>query len=265
MTRAASHFARAASHAVRPLLALVLAVILPGTGSAGEIECGRAQFITYRLVGRFKLSETALGTCDGEWPLPGSAMRAGGTPAVGARGPNLVLRVDEDGKRAAIVSFELPQNVHQEAVGNDVYTNVLHFVPTQIRGAATGTIVGTTLLWDICVTPPSYGTKRWASSELATGPGCLANFGDSGNIWCSGWACGLGNLKTGDNPVTRPPVWNQPLSSFKFDGSDLKNFTTDFFDVPNDRKSARTQLSLRGTEVKRTVETTPDCACRGGS
>jgi hypothetical protein len=233
------------------------------SGKICEMRCGRSQLIAYRLEGRFKLMGTALGATDGDWPLPGTEARSGGAPVVVTSEPNLVLRVLEDGRRAAIVSFDLPQNVYQSTAGTDAYTNVLHSVPRNVCGAATGTLEGTTLTWDPCATPATHGTKSWTPSELATGPGCLANFGDVGNIWCGGWACLLGGLKFGDNPVRRPPAWNLALSPFRFDSSELKSFSADWFDMPNDRKSARSQLAITvATELSRTSEVTPDCACR---
>ena len=139
---------------------------------------------------------------------------------------------------------------------------MLHSVPRNVCGAAFGTLNGTTLVWDACTTPASYGTRSWTSAEPPTGPGCLKNMGDEGNIWCGGWACPLGSLSPGDNPVTRPPVWSLPLPPFRFAGPDLKSFVTDHFDVPNDRKNARTQMSFTAAiEIGRTSETTPDCAC----
>ena len=234
----------------------------PYSGRTCEMRCGRSQLIAYRLEGTFRLAGTALGATDGDWPLPGTAERPGGTPAVTTAAPNLVLRVHEDGRRVAVVSLELPQNVWQSTVGTDAWSNVLHQVPHNACGAATGVLDGTVLTWGACATPAAYGTRAWARSDLASGPGCLANFGEAGNIWCSGWACALGGLKFGDNPVTRPPVWNQPLSPFRFSAPDLKSFTADFFDVPNDRKNARSQISItQGIEIGRTTEVTPDCAC----
>jgi hypothetical protein len=218
--------------------------------------------VSYRIAGQFRLSGTALGSSDGEWPLPGKASRDGGTPPVETTAPNLVLRIMPD-RRVSVVSFELPHNVHQAIVGTGVFTNMLHLVPRTPCGAAHGSLLGTTIVWDTCATPPAYGSRRWSPAELATGPGCLSGFGDVGNIWCQGWACALGGLASGDNKVAQPPLWNQPLPPFRFESPDLSTFSTDFFDLPNERGSARTQMAITsGREIGRVQEITPACACR---
>ncbi len=237
------------------------------TGTSGkrcERQCGVSQLVTYALSGVYELTETGGG--DGTWELPGTAARSGGTPLVTHPAPNLVLRLHSDGVHVSLISFDLPHNVKQSAGGMDFYSNVLHTIPANVCGAASGAISNSILTWDVCNTPSSYGTKDWdakKSNQNPSGPGCASDWGDVGNVWCSGSSlmCGFGGFKSGDNAVSRPPVWNQPLSRFVFTSGELKHFTAELFDVPND-KPGRSRISLTGTEVSRTTESTPECACQ---
>lgn len=231
------------------------------SGKICDEKCGKSTLITYALTGKFKLSGTTMGMGDGEWPLPGTDIRTGGTPAVTAA--TLTLRVDADGKHAAITAFDLGHNIHQKPkVGPEIWTNIVHTSKKDVCGVAKGTIAGTTLTWDTCTLPANYGKIEWVTTETASGAGCLVDAGSEGNIYCSGSTCSMGQLVEGDNAVTRPPQWPQPLANFTFAAADLKSFSTDYWYSPNDKKNAITQLKLdTAVETGRVVEVTPDCAC----
>ncbi|MGC4121715.1 MAG: calcium-binding EGF-like domain-containing protein [Myxococcales bacterium] len=231
------------------------------TGKTCNEKCGQSTLITYAITGKFKLSGTTAGMGDGEWSLPGTDIRTGGTPAVTAA--TLTLRVDADGKHAAITAFDLGHNVHQKpSMGPEIWTNILHTSKKSECGVAKGTITGTTLTWDACTLPANYGKKEWVTSEVASGAGCLMEAGSEGNIYCSGGTCNLGGLTAGDNAVTRPPQWPQPLSAFNFAAADLRSFSAGYWYQPNDKKNAITQVKIdTAVETGRKTEVTPDCAC----
>ncbi|HEY3447421.1 MAG TPA: calcium-binding EGF-like domain-containing protein [Myxococcales bacterium] len=231
------------------------------SGKTCEEKCGQSTLITYALTGKFKLSGTTGGMGDGEWPLPGADVRTGGTPAVTTA--SLTLRVHQDGVHAAITSFDLGHNIHQKpSFGPEIYTNILHTSKKDVCGVASGTIAGTTLTWDQCTTPANYGKIAWVPTELASGPGCLVDAGSEGNINCTGSTCSMGGLAVGDNAVTRPPMWPQPLSAFTFAAADLKSFSSAYWFQPNEKKNAITQLKIdTAVETGRKTEVTPDCAC----
>ena len=238
-----------------------------GPAGDGGNWCGPSQLITYRLTGELRLSDTTAGLGDGLWALPGTAVRDG------VRAPTqppatAVLRLHHDGVHVDLVSLSLPHNIHQRtsvmALQTDVYTNLVHSVAWTECGAARGTLSGTPpmLRWGACLTPATYGTKKYGVGDQSSGPGCAANWGDWGNIWCSGAACGWGELESGDNMVTRPPVWNQPLAPFEFIAADLSSFSTSFFQVPTVQRSALSRIRFTSaTEVSRSVEVTPACVC----
>ncbi len=232
------------------------------SGKTCEMKCGQSQLVTYSLAGKFWLSETPLNAGNGDWVLPGTAARTGGTPAV-TTPPRVVLRVA--GTKVSLVSFDLGHNIYQDS-GPKIYTNILHTVPANVCGAGKGTLSGTTLTWDTCTTTGQYGNKNWVTSEQATGPGCISNWGDTGNIHCTNGfiiPCSTGQLSAGNNAVTRPPVWNQPLSKFIFKDATLKEFTAAKFQVPNDKKNAKSEIELTSAvELSRVTEVTPDCACQ---
>ena len=237
-----------------------------GQGDGGR-GCGPSQLITYRLTGELSLSGTTAGLGDGIWPLPGAAFRDG---AIAPAQPpaTVVLRLHHDGIHVDLVSLVLPHNVHQHTsalgLGTDVYSSVIHSVPWTECGAAWGVLAGTppTLRWGACHAPATYGTKRYGEEDVARGPGCAAGWGDQGTIWCSGRACEWGGLKSGDNAVSRPPVWSQPLAPFEFGAVDLSTFSAGFFQVPTDQKKAISRIRLTSaTEVSRVEEITPACVC----
>jgi hypothetical protein len=227
--------------------------------SAGK--CGTSTLVTYSIQGKFDVSQTPGSAGDFTADLPGTAVRTGGTPLVDTPS-TVVLRFHADGTHVALVSLDYAHNVHSTK-GADIYQNILHSVPKNECGVATGTLSGTTLTWDTCTPPATYGTTKWATSELAVGAGCATLWGDVGNLYCgSGAICTLGKLQSGDNPVTRPPEWPEPLSKFVFTAADLKTFSADYFQVPNDKKNAISRISItQGTDTGRTTEVTPDCAC----
>lgn len=142
---------------------------------------------------------------------------------------------------------------------------------------ATGVLdqAGGTIGWDTCNPASQYwgttltGANSYNAAAISSGPGCLSGFVSSGNIFCSGSACSLGGLQSGDNPQFFN--WVQPLingpggsgdNSLGISG-DLQTVTTptgapggfQSFNVPNEAQS-RTWVSWTGTRNDGSVTTT---------
>ena len=129
--------------------------------------------------------------------------------------------------------------------------------------------------WDTCDPAPQYwgttltGSSSYNAAAVSSGPGCLDGFVSAGNILCTGSACSLGGLQSGNNPQFFN--WVQPLvngpggsgsNSLAISG-DLRTVTTptgapggfQSFNVPNEAQS-RTWVSWTGTRNDASVTTT---------
>lgn len=240
-----------------------------GPADASPTGCGTSQLITYSLTGNFKLIDTPAGMADGTWTLPGTAAASGTSPLT-TPPAQMVLRVDANGTHVSVVSFNMLENVQQSPTSMNIYTNIASGFATNTCGSGTGTLSGTTLTWSACTTPADYGTKGWQVSELLTGPGCVGSdssgapaWGNTGSIYCgAGALCtSLANLNQGANPVTPAQgTWRLKLSNFVFADATLGSFTADYFQLPNSNGALAT-MSLVGTKVSSTADTTPACAC----
>jgi hypothetical protein len=191
-----------------------------------------------------RIRDTFLGFGDGTWAM-GHGMLKVRVPSNGASKPAA--------GPAEILYYENRQRFTNDAPGATVKSNVWAFCPVQghtnnTMALARGDLIMSatpTISWRACTFPAGYNSNKEAYTPdvVGTGEGCLQPYRSVGKVFCSGWACSLGDLKEGDNP--QDETWEQALNDLIF-SADFSTFSMPFMLVPN-RNPSRTSRSWEGS------------------
>ncbi len=211
--------------------------------------------VSYDLTGQFEIADTFLGLGDG-------------TFAVGPGSLELRLPSDESGRapgdgEVVLLRYSMHQEFDQDisVLGGQVQTSVDATAGPDdpACGRATGSLDGTSLLWDACPKSDNYGDTDWSPGDTQSGPGCVSGYRSEGMVVCTSTSsgCSQGNLVQGENP--QDESWDQPFGTLAVD-LEAGTVTMDRTQIPNHADASTTWISFSGTESSRTCTPIPtDC------
>jgi len=224
-----------------------------GEGGAGDCP---SSVLSYSITGLFEVSDTPANAGNGQFVIgPGS----------------MTLRAQPDGLgkyRMTMLQYSIPQKFVVDAPGAQTTTDLDVSTTFDACGLASGTMNGTTLVWDTCDYGPAppHGTIEWAPDDVVGGPGCMNGYHVQGTVSCAGAFCSAAGI---DFPLQVDDNYPQPLNSFLF-SADFSTFSMraqggpaqgvghEGVEVPSTEPS-RTWLGLDGTLLDVSCEPAPSC------
>lgn len=228
-----------------------------GAGGQGGAGGGcPSRLVTYRLTGRFEITDTPLGA--------GNAVREVGPGELELR----ITDVEGEASRVELISYQLTQHFVVDSAGVSVRTATETRAARDVCGLARGELERRLLTWGVCDYGPAppHGTTDWGMSDVVGGPGCLNGYHVEGRIECSGLFCGASGV---DFPLVLDEIYPQPLNSFEF-SQDLETFSMEGLGAPAlnagrpgvelpSSQPSRTWLSLTGARTSTVCEEPPSC------